>query len=371
MSVSLQTVAMPRSGFGSLLMQGIRGQSIFIFFSLSYLLALLLAEKFVPEMSRHSATELVLGIVTCSIPIALFALILYTFGKMAVTDKPERPLKALYQRVKSVLVSPLQMSSGLPLFASLVLFMYCFTVFKGNIAVIEPFSWDKTFDHWDTTLHFGYRAWELLHPVFGNAPMTFLLNFNYNLWFFIMNFFWVHYAFIAKPGAERSRFYLTFFMTWAIGGSLAATFFSSAGPCYFGNLGLGPDPYLPLMSYLKDVNNIIPIWAVDTQAYLWTEYAAGSLYGGVTAMPSMHNATAMLFVLTTWNKGGWLRWLMVAHCTLIFLGSIHLGWHYAVDGYAAWILVVGFWMLAGAVVRWWEARGHVQEFNAVHAARAT
>lgn len=370
MSAGLQTIALPRSSFGSLLLQGIRGQAIFTFFCIGYLLVLVLTGKIYPAMGNYSTIELVLGLATCTIPIALFALILYTFGKMALTDKPDKPLKVLYQRVKAVLVNPYQMAAGLPLFASLVLFMYCFMVFKGNITEIEPFSWDQTFDQWDVALHFGYRPWELLQPIFGNAPMTFLLNFNYNLWFFIMNFFWVHYAFIAKPGAERSRFYLTFFMTWAIGGSLAAIYFSSAGPCYYGNLGLGADPYLPLMSYLKGVNEIIPIWAVDTQIYLWTEHAAGSLYGGVTAMPSMHNATALLFVLTTWNKGGWLRWLMVAHCAMIFLGSIHLGWHYAVDSYAAWALVVGLWLIAGVVVRWWENRSHVQDFNAVHAAQA-
>ena len=371
MRAGLQSMDLPRSGFGSLLMQGIRAQAVFIFFSSAYLLALILTGKIYADMGRHSATELVLGIVTCSIPIALFALTLYTFGKMVVTDKPDKPLKVLYQRVKAVLVNPFQMAAGLPLFASLVLFMYCFTVFKGNITVVQPFSWDQTFDQWDVALHFGYRPWELLQPIFGYAPMTFLLNFNYNLWFFILNFFWVHYAFIAKPGAERSKFYLTFFMTWAIGGSLAAIFYSSAGPCYYGHLGLGADPYLPLMSYLRGVNDFIPIWAVETQNLLWAEKAAGSVYGGVTAIPSMHNATALLFVLCTWNKGGWLRWLMVVHCVLIFLGSIHLGWHYAVDSYLAWALVVGFWLIAGAVVRWWEDRRLVQDFNAVHAAQAT
>ena len=370
MSAGLQTMALPRSGFGSLLMQGIRSQSIFIFFNLAYLFALVLVEKSYPAMSKHSDLELVLGIVTCSIPIMLFALILYTFGHMALTDKPDKPLKVLYRRVKAVLCNPYQMAAGLPIFASLVLFMYSFTVFKGNISIIQPFAWDQTLDQWDVALHFGYRPWELLQPVLGNLPATFLLNFNYNLWFFIMNFFWIHYAFIAKPGAERSRFYLTFFMTWVIVGSLAAIVFSSVGPCYFDKLGLPVNPYEPLMAYLNGVNSIVPIWAVDTQKFLWEEYASGSLYGGVSAMPSVHNATALLFVLTTWNKGGWLRWLMVAHCILIFLGSIHLGWHYAVDAYAAWALVVGLWVIAGAVVRWWESKNFVRDFNAVHATEA-
>ena len=370
MSVGLQTMGVSRGGFGALLWQSFRGQAIFILFSLSYLLALALTGKFFPEIGKYSATELLLGIATCSIPIVLFALVPYTFGKMALTDKPDKPLKELYKRVKAVLVNPYRIAAALPLFVSLVLFMYCFTVLKGNIAEIRPFAWDQTFDRWDVKLHFGYRPWEVLQPIFGNLPMTFLLNINYNLWFIIMNLFWVHYALIAKPGVERSRFYLSFFSTWAIGGSFAAIFFSSAGPCYFGNLGLGADPYAPLMTYLRSVNDIVPIWAVETQNFLWAQHVKDSVYGGVTAMPSMHNATALLFVLTTWGKASWLRWLMVGHCVLIFLGSIHLGWHYAVDGYMAWAMVIAIWLLAGVIVRWWESGKSVQEFNAAHAAEA-
>ena len=153
--------------------------------------------------------------------------------------------------------------------------------------------------HWDRALHFGYRPWELLQPVLGYWPITFLINLNYNMWFVVMNVFWAYYAFIANPSAERTRFFLSFVLIWMLGGGVLAVFFSSAGPCYFTELGISPDPYAPLMAYLNEANEHAPIWALMTQNMLWDLHAEGSAFGGVSAMPSMHNATALLFVLAS------------------------------------------------------------------------
>jgi hypothetical protein len=227
-----------------------------------------------------------------------------------------------------------------------------------------PFSWDQTLDTWDRVLHFGYRPWEILQPIFGYWPITFLINFNYNLWFVMMNVFWVYYAFLAKPGEERTRYYLSFMLIWMIGGGILAVYFSSGGPCFYGEgrLGLSPDPYAPLMSYLRGANEYLPIWALGTQDMLWDYREAGSAFGGVSAMPSMHNATTLLFVLTSAARPLWVRRLLIAHCILIFLGSIHLGWHYAVDSYVAWAVTLAVWWAMGPVARWWEQTRPARDF---------
>ncbi|MBM3519749.1 MAG: hypothetical protein FJX63_03100, partial [Alphaproteobacteria bacterium] len=165
---------------------------------------------------------------------------------------------------------------------------------------------------------------------------------------------WVHYAFFARPGEARTRFFLSFFVIWIIGGGILAIVFASAGPCYYGRLGLGPDPYVPLMAYLNDANAVAPIWALQTQEMLWRLWSSGSTLGGISAMPSMHNATAVLFVLTAWRAAPWLRNLLIAHAVMILLGSVHLGWHYAVDAYPAAVLAVLCWLAMGPVARWWE-----------------
>jgi hypothetical protein len=92
---------------------------------------------------------------------------------------------------------------------------------------------------------------------------------------------------------------------------------------------------------------------IETQRQLWQSYST-SAYGfgmGISAMPSMHNAIAMLYVLALWNAG---RAMRIATCTFapcIFIGSIHLGWHYALDGSRAWAGMAAIWMGAGAYLR--------------------
>ena len=42
---------------------------------------------------------------------------------------------------------------------------------------------------------------------------------------------------------------------------------------------------------------------------------------------------------------------MAAFLLAIFLGSIILGWYYAIDGYAGVLVAVAMWKLAGWIVR--------------------
>ena len=364
-TAALASAAPEQDRFGPLLRKSFSAHGIFLVLALAYLATFKLLNAEVPGMALNSGLEVALGIMFFSVPMALFALLGFKFIEMAIYEKPEHPLPTLWRNFKGVLTSREQMALGLPMFVSLVIFMYVFTMLKANISVLAPFSWDQTFDHWDRVLHFGYRPWELLQPIFGYWPVTFLINFNYNLWFVMMNVFWVYYAFLAKPGEERTRYYLSFMLIWMVGGGLLAVYFSSAGPCFFGDgrLGFSPDPYAPLMDYLRGANEHLPIWAIGTQDMLWDYRMEGSAFGGVSAMPSMHNATALLFVLASTGRPLWVRRAVVVHFILIFLGSIHLGWHYAVDSYLAWALTLAVWWAMGPVARWWENTRQARDFS--------
>ena len=117
--------------------------------------------------------------------------------------------------------------------------------------------------------------------------------------------------------------------------------------------GGGPDPYAGLLAHLKSANEFYPIWAVPTQDLLWQSYKAG--FGpveGVSAMPSMHVGTTILFILCAREaKIVWLQRFAWVFSALIFLGSIHLGWHYAVDGYAGALVALLCWKLSGLWVK--------------------
>jgi hypothetical protein len=275
-----------------------------------------------------------------------------------VYERPKSPILRLCKKVAAVLSNKKTLAAGLPMYVSLFGFIYVFGLMKANITVIQPFAWDVTFDRLDVALHFGHRPWEWLQPVLGYPLITFLVNFNYNIWFFVMIGFWVYYAVLASPGVERTRYYLSFMLVWMIGGSFFAILFSSAGPCFYGEgrLGLSPDPYAALMAYLRSVNEVFPVWALATQDMLWAHREQSSAFGGVSAMPSMHNATVLLFLLTSRGWPRWVRLLLLAHFVLVYLGSIHLAWHYAVDAYLAWAIVLAVWWATGPLARWWESR---------------
>lgn len=67
-------------------------------------------------------------------------------------------------------------------------------------------------------------------------------------------------------------------------------------------------------------------------------------------MPSMHVAVATLIALAAGSYRRWLGLALAPVVPVIWIGSIHLGWHYAVDGQLAVPLVLGIWAVSGWVV---------------------
>jgi membrane-associated phospholipid phosphatase len=113
--------------------------------------------------------------------------------------------------------------------------------------------------------------------------------------------------------------------------------------------------YAPLMERLKAIHASGTILnAVDWQEQLWRAHVTRD-YGfarGVSAMPSMHNAIAFLYVLTVRNASLLTRTLAWAFAVAILIGSVHLGWHYLVDGLFAWAAMAAVWWAAGAFLKW-------------------
>jgi membrane protein implicated in regulation of membrane protease activity len=70
----------------------------------------------------------------------------------------------------------------------------------------------------------------------------------------------------------------------------------------------------------------------------------------------MHNAIAILAACAALEINRILGWLLVLFAALIFIGSIHLGWHYALDGVVAAIVSIGLWISSAALLRRYERR---------------
>jgi len=360
-----------RAGFLPLLRQSFAAHGIFLLILLGYLLFLGGLFIVFPELLAKFAPEVALIVLQVIGALSVPVLVACKLVEMAVYEAPARPALRLFQIILSLARSGETWAKGLPMFVCLCLFMFVFGHVKASITLIQPFVWDETFDRWDVAMHFGHRPWELLQPVLGYPPVTFLVSLNYSIWFFILIAFWTHYAFIARPGEERTRFYLSFMLSWIIGGSLFAILLSSAGPCYYGKGGLGllPDPYAGLMAYLRSVNESFPIGALGVQALLWERLGETMPFGGISAMPSMHNATALLFLLASRGFPRWLRSLLLVHFVFVYLGSVHLAWHYAIDAYLAWVIALAVWYAAGPLSRWWESRPQAVAFRQTLEAR--
>ena len=68
-------------------------------------------------------------------------------------------------------------------------------------------------------------------------------------------------------------------------------------------------------------------------------------------MPSVHLAMATIFALLAFNVRKWLGWIFVGYAALIQVGSVILGWHYGVDGYAGILLAILIWFTVARVLK--------------------
>lgn len=256
-------------------------------------------------------------------------------------------------------------------------FMGVFVGFKMAIPDVVPFSWDERFEQWDRLLHFGRHPWELLQPILGYPVITRLLDSVYYLWFPVV---WLTMLWQLWHGSQfssrRSQFLIAFALTWIVLGTLAATTFSSVGPVYYHSVVGGTDPYAPLMAYLHDVDAVQPLTALWAQEVLWQSYINPSTaqIEGISAMPSLHVAMVTLLVFVGFHVNRLVGTAYLIFAVLILLGSVSLGWHYAIDGYAAVLGAWLIWLISGRIDRVWchfvSRDSHTRATQAERATRA-
>jgi hypothetical protein len=248
---------------------------------------------------------------------------------------------------------------ALPALLLLPVFISSFTLIKAAVPLLRPYAWDRQLAAFDQALHGGVQPWVWLQGLLGHPLLTATLNLAYHLWFFIMLALLYWMVFCAERAALRMQFLLSFVLSWALLGNVMAIMFSSVGPCYYGLTQAGDDPYAGLLHYLQQTDREVPLLALRVQALLWQDYQQHSNVSGlaIAAMPSMHVASATLLALLGWRLNRAAGVALTVFAVLILLGSVHLGWHYAVDGYAGALGAALLWTLVGRL----QARAAVRQ----------
>ncbi|PMJ92587.1 phosphatase PAP2 family protein [Vibrio sp. 10N.261.55.A7] len=233
-----------------------------------------------------------------------------------------------------------------------------YTYLKTIIPDLHPFEYDLAFYEFDKWLHFGVSPWELTHAVFSHHYATFVINFFYHLWFLLMWGALLFFIIDRKSKRLRDQYLLSFLSSWLIVGGLLATILSSAGPCYMHLLNPEHTYFLPLIDTLRIQSRELmevgfpPVWAIDVQDSLWLRHLnrEGGVGVGISAMPSMHVSIAVLMALGASRKNKWLGRVMWANVVMIQIGSVHLAWHYAIDGYVSAFATVLIWKGTGILL---------------------
>ena len=248
-------------------------------------------------------------------------------------------------------------------FAAILL---AFSPMKSMIANVRGFPLDHILADLDRDL-FGMDAWRITDPFFGSPLMMAFLQLCYTLWFLFM---WCSIVFCALMGSNtlRWRYSIAFFLCWILVGSLAAYVLASAGPCFY-DLAFHDNRFSDLMDHLRrsdvELRQISPelgLQSLGIQDMLWNGYVnhKDGFGKGISAMPSMHVATSCLMALGAYQISRPLGRAMMFFAVMIWIGSIQLGWHYALDGIVGAIMAVAIWRVAGAIAArfiLWEAGG--------------
>lgn len=292
-----------------------------------------------------------------SLPIFVLGGAFGGFFYLVATRTAERPFARIWRGIRGTNWAEVLLARLVPAFLIFFVMQRVYIAFKVAIPDIAPFAWDPAFAGWDRALFLGRDGWELTHGLFGGLLPTAILDEIYITWFFVLfgSFFAVAVMRLESPA--RLAFLTAFPLTWAIGGSLLAVIFSSAGPAFYEGV-TGDSAFRPLMDRLAALSGARELHAPRIIDKLWLGYidpAAPRL--GISAFPSMHLAVSALIACLAFSANRWLGWAAALFTAAMQVGSVHLAWHYAVDGIAGIALAVLIWWLSLAFARRWLGQG--------------
>lgn len=277
-----------------------------------------------------------------------------------------KPADVLRDALSRDFLQPTSIARLLPVLLTMPFVLGTFLSMKVQIARFRPFDYDAVIIDVTRSLMGGKLEWQYLIGWFGHPWIIKGLNEVYYLWFPILCATFALQLFSFRRPHLRLQFILTVAACWGLLGTFAALAFSSAGPAFLPKLWGHPTPFDGLLAYLQQVQTSgYEITALQVQDALWRLYKAHSDLGGsgISAMPSLHVTMAFVLALYGWRLGPIAAIGYSLFAALIFLGSILLAFHYALDGIVGAAAAAVIWIVAGRLTDLVHERDGVFSFR--------
>ncbi|HEY8611127.1 MAG TPA: phosphatase PAP2 family protein [Roseomonas sp.] len=262
-----------------------------------------------------------------------------------------------------------ELASTWMLQATLMLFMGALTSFKNLIPLLGHYDWDVVLARIDLTIHGGIDPWTLFAGVLERDWLLRALELVYGpLWLMLLGLFPMYVAIFEKDLRKRFQFIVGFVFCWILLGTLSAFLFRSVGPAFYEYV-TGDGERFGVLRILLERTGGHPFSAFDIQGYLWDLHSNGvaGTGSGISAFPSLHVSMATLIFTYACRHSTWMAVLAGGFVLIILCGSVVLGWHYAVDGYASIICTPLIWRGLGLA---FDAYGRTRAERLPHVLRS-
>ncbi len=241
--------------------------------------------------------------------------------------------------------------AGTLLMCALLPFQATFTSVKNAISA-NGFQFDRVQADIDKIIHFNVDPWQWLYAVADSRIFLYIVEVNYMFVWFVLCFGLLYWIVVSpKTSGFRTRYVVTFILTWVILGNVMAGFYISAGPAYFGHVTGDYERFGEMIELLRRNEGHFNA-AIKYQDYLWLlrENDVSGLASGISAFPSVHVGLTMMNALFVLELNRRLGIAFLVYTAFIVMSSVYLAWHYAIDGYVSIAVVL---VLYGAT-RWLE-----------------
>ena len=273
--------------------------------------------------------DLVLLKVT-SITLLMFFPLYYLRIRLNGKDAPAKSIKACLTYTRGRFLNWTNLFEFFRILAALKIVMTIYCIIKQAIPIINPVLYDDILWKIDKFIHFGFSPTLLSLKSLSATTVTSFIDSTYILWYFFKIPFLITFIWFVDQ-KKRNHFFSAYFLLWIVGG-LLAVLFPSVGPVYkYPGLFAGLD--IPHASALQK-----QLWIHYNEILHHPEYFRAFVYEGVAAFPSLHVAVIALFCIFSRELNKIFFIFMLCYTLIVQTGSVHLGWHYAIDGYFGMIL---------------------------------